>query len=149
MPFSRIKLINLSENPYFFICQIGFDIALTDVKAKLKQRWDNVISTLKHCATLKNGSIDVVQRWFNVVSMLDTNIISMLCNVENPTLDFIVSFSTSDYRYLNGDPQCWNDVDPTLRCWQDSIYEKDNSYEHSACNFTNKMKLVGIFQGSC
>ena len=60
-----------------------------------------------------------------------------------------VSFSTSGQRYLKGDLQCWNNVDPTLKCWQGSVYEKVNSKEHSACIFTNKMKLVDIFQGLC
>ena len=91
----------------------------------MKQHWYNVIfnvePTLKrHCATMKNGYIDIVQRWFNVFSTLDTDIVSMLCNVENPTSDF-VSFSTSDQCYLNGDPQWWNNVDTTLKCWQGSI----------------------------
>ena len=77
---------------------------------------------------------------------MDTDIVSMLCNVENPNLDF-ASFSTSDQRYLNGDLQCWNKVGPTLKCWQGSIYEKVKSWEHSACNFANNMKLVSISQG--
>ena len=81
---------------------------------------------------------------------MDTDVVSMLCNVENPTSDF-VSFSTSDQRYLNDDPQFWNNANPTLKCWQGSIYEKVIYYklykEYSACNFTNKIKLVGIFQG--
>ena len=58
--------------------------------------------------------IDVVQPWFNVVLTLDTDIVSMLCNVENPALDF-ASFSTTDQRYLNSDQivkttliQSWN-----------------------------------------
>ena len=76
--------------------------------------------------------------------MLHTDFVSMLSNVKNPTSDF-VSFSTFDQRYFNGDPQCCNNVDPTLKCWLGSIYEKFNFGEHSASNFTNKMKLVGIF----
>ena len=40
-------------------------------------------------------------------------IIITLCNVENPTLDFVL-FSTSDQHYLNVDPQRLNNVDPTL-----------------------------------
>ena len=51
---------------------IGFNMALTYVDAKLKQRCINVIPTL--------------------------------CNVENPTSDF-VSFSTPDQRYFNVDSQ--------------------------------------------
>ena len=35
---------------------------------------------------------------------------------ENPTSGF-ASFSTSDQFYLNVDPQCWNNVDQTLKCW--------------------------------
>ena len=106
----------------------------------------NVETTLKrHCATLKNGYIDVVLRWLNGISMLVTDIVSMLCNVEIPISNF-VSFSTLHQRYLNGDLQCWNKVDPTLKCWSGSVYKKVNFKEHFACNFTNKMKLVGIFQ---
>ena len=56
-----------------------------------------------------------MQCWFNVVSMSDTDIVSTLYNVENPTPDF-VSLSTSDQRYFNGDPQRWNNVGPTLKC---------------------------------
>ena len=49
-------------------CQIGFDIALTNVEAKLKQRSDNVISMLKQrCAILKNHCINVAQRCANAV----------------------------------------------------------------------------------
>ena len=44
-------------------------------------------------ATFKNGCIVVVQRWFNGFSTLDTTVLSVLCNVENSTSDF-VSFST-------------------------------------------------------
>ena len=80
--------------------------------------------------------------------MLDTDPLSMLLNAVNPTSDF-ASFSTSDQRYFNGDPQCRNNFDPTLKCSLGSIYEKFNSSEYSACNFTNKLKLVGIFQGLC
>ena len=80
--------------------------------------------------------------------MLDADPLSMLLNAVNPTSDF-ASFSTSDQRYFNGDPQCRNNFDPTLKCSLGSIYEKFNSSEYSACNFTNKLKLVGIFQGLC
>ena len=65
---------------------IGFNIGLTNVDARLKQRCINIVPTL--C---------------NVVSTL-CNAVLTLCNVENPTLDF-VSFSTSDQRYFNVDPQ--------------------------------------------
>ena len=100
-----------------FTSQIGFDIALTNVEATLKQSWDNIISTLKqHCATLKNGDIDVAQSWFNVVSTLDTDDVSMLRNVENPISDFVL-FSTSNQRYLNGNLQCCKNFDQTLKCW--------------------------------
>ena len=47
--------------------------------------------------------------------MSGTDVVSTLCNVENPTLAF-VSFSTSDERYFNVDPQRWNNIDPTLKC---------------------------------
>ena len=39
-----------------------------------------------------------------------TDVVSTLSNVENPTSDF-VSFSWSDQRYFNVDPQRWNSVE--------------------------------------
>ena len=60
---------------------IGFNIGLANVDTRLKQRCINVVSTL-----LQRRSLT-------------------LCNVENSTSDF-VSFSTSDQRYFNVDPQC-------------------------------------------
>ena len=55
----------------------------------------NVEATLKRrCAMLKKGCIDVLQTFFTAVLVLDTDVESKLCNVENPTLD-IVLFSTS------------------------------------------------------
>ena len=69
---------------------IGFDIAFTKVENTLKQRRDKVVSTL-------------FQRCFNVVSTSGTDVVSTLYNVENLTSDF-VSFSTSDQRYFNVDP---------------------------------------------
>ena len=84
---------------------IGFNIGLTNVDARLKQR-----------------CINVVQRCFDVVSTSGTDAVSTLCNVENPTSDF-VSFSTSDQCYFNVEPKCWSKVDPTLKCWLE--------YEHT------------------
>ena len=98
----------------------------------LRPRGNNVETTLKN----------------KVISTLDTDILSILCKVENPISDY-VSFSTSDQRDLNGNLQCRNYVDSALKCWWGSIYEKVSSKDHSACNFTNKLKLVGIFQGLC
>ena len=43
---------------------------------------------------------NVAQRCFDVVSTSGTDVVSTLCNVENPTSDF-VSFSTSDQRCFN------------------------------------------------
>ena len=65
---------------------IGFNIGLTNVDARLKKRFD------------------VAQCCFAVGSTSGTGVVSTLCNVENLTSDF-VSFSTSDQRYLNVDPQ--------------------------------------------
>ena len=59
---------------------IGFNISFTNVDTRLKQLCINVVST--------SG----------------TDVVSTLCNVENPTSDF-VSFSTSDQHYFNVDPQ--------------------------------------------
>ena len=72
---------------------IGFNIGLTNVDARLKQRCINNVPTL--C---------------NVVSTL-CNAVLTLCNVENPTSDFM-SFSTSDQRYFNVDPHRYFNVDP-------------------------------------
>ena len=84
----------------------GFDVAFTNVED-----------------TLKQGQDKLYQRCFNVVSITsDTDIVSMLCNVENPVSDF-VSFSTLDQHYFNVDPQSENNIDPTLKCWL-SIYRK-------------------------
>ena len=51
--------------------------------------------------------IKLYRRWFNVASTSDTNVVSTLCNVENPTSDF-ASFSTSDTFLFHFDPQRWN-----------------------------------------
>ena len=85
---------------------IGFNIGLTNVNARLKQRCINVVPTL----------CNVISTLCNVVSTPGTDVVSTLCNVENATSDF-VSFSTSDQRYFNVDPQRLNNVDPTLKCW--------------------------------
>ena len=57
-----------------------------------------------------------MQRCFDVVSKSGSDVVSTLCNVENPTSHF-VSFSTSDPRYFNVGPERGNNVDPTLKCW--------------------------------
>ena len=65
--------------------------------------------------TLYQHYTNVVQRCFDVVSTSGTDVVSALCDVENPT---------SDQRYFNVDSQRWNNVDPTLKCWLglDSLY---------------------------
>ena len=57
--------------------------------------------------------INVMKRYFDVVSTSDTEVVLKLCNVENPTSDF-VSLPTSDQSYFNVDPKRWNNIDPTL-----------------------------------
>ena len=53
----------------------------------------------------------------NVISTLFNVVLTLFENpFENPTSGF-ASFSTSDQCYLNVDPQCWNNVDQTLKCW--------------------------------
>ena len=110
--FSRIKTIS-EFNMYSTISQstiitspIGFNIALTNVEARLKQRCINVVPTL----------CNVVWTLCNVVSTSGIGVVSTLRNVENPTSDF-VSFSKLGRRYFDVDPQRWNNVDPTLKCW--------------------------------
>ena len=74
----------------------------------LRQCLIDVETALKpYCVTLKNSCVDLVQRLFNVVSTLDTDIVSIFCNVENANSG-IVSFSTLNQRYLNDDPQFQN-----------------------------------------
>ena len=86
-------------NPYFLL------VPLVSIKLlqTLSPRWNNVKVKLHQCC-------------FNVVSMSDTDVLSTLCNVENPASDF-VSFSTSDQPYFNIDSQHWINADPTLKCW--------------------------------
>ena len=117
MPFSRIKFINLSVNPYF----LWFWLVSMSLSPTLKSRW-NKFEIMPHQrwniveATFKSGCLDVFQRWFSLVLMLDTDIKSTLYNVENPMSDF-GSFPTLYQCYLKVDPQRWNNVDPTLKCW--------------------------------
>ena len=68
----------------------GFNIALTNVNARL----------LQLCATLFRRCVTLFRRYFNAGYC----VVSKLCNVENLTSDF-VSFSMSDQRYFNVDPQ--------------------------------------------
>ena len=58
---------------------------------------------------LKNGFINIVRRWFNVVPTSDNAVVSKLYHAENPTSGF-VSFSTSDQGYFNVDLQRPNKV---------------------------------------
>ena len=75
-----------------------FNIALTNVEARLKQHCINVVPTL--C-----NRFDVEQWCFDFFSTSGTAVVSTLRNVENPTSDFVL-FSTSDPCYFNVDPQC-------------------------------------------
>ena len=97
--FSRIKLTYLFTNRYLSLARL----VLLQLLLMLRPGWSKV-------------EIKLYQRCFSVVSTLYTDVVSTLCNVENPTSDF-VSFSTSDQCYFNVDPQRWNNVDPTLKCW--------------------------------
>ena len=66
--FSRIKLSYLFTNPYSSLTRL----VLIQLLLMLRPRWNNVeINLLQHC--------------FNVVSTLDTDVVSTLCNGENPT----------------------------------------------------------------
>ena len=81
--------------------------------------FNNVEATLKQCATLRNVVSTFFQRcatFFGVASMSGYYVVSTLCNVEKATSDF-VSFSTSDQR-------CFNNVDPTLKCWLETILKR-------------------------
>ena len=76
-----------------FISQIGFDIALTNIEATLKQRWDNAISTCKQYWN------DIVQRWKTIALTL--------CNVDltlfqrwTPTLYQCSATSKILFRFL-------------------------------------------------
>ena len=97
--FSKIKLTYLFTNRYLSLAWL----VLLQLLLMLRPGWNNF-------------EIKLYQRCFSVVSTSYTDGVSTLCNVENPTLDF-VSFLTSDQRHFNVDPQRWNNVDPTLKCW--------------------------------
>ena len=72
----------------------GFNIAFTNVDSRLKQRCINVEPTL----------CNVLSTLCDVVSTSGTDVVSTLCKIENLMSDF-VSYSTSDQRYFNADPQ--------------------------------------------
>ena len=103
-----MKIVNVF-NMYSAISQstiiispIGFNITLTNVNARLKQRCINVVPT-----------------FYNVVMTSGTDAVSTLYIVKNLTSDF-VSFSTSNQRYFNVD----RNVDSTLKCWLTFFTEK-------------------------
>ena len=116
--FSRIKLTYLFTNRYLSLARL----VLLQLLLMLRPGWNKV-------------EIKLYQRCFSVVSTSYTDVVSTLCNVENPTSDF-VSFSASDQRYFNVDPQCWNNVDPMLKCWLGLFF----SYVY--LTFVYKMKLT-------
>ena len=64
-------------NSIIFTSPTGFNIALTKVDARLKQRSINVVPTFSY----------VVSTLCNVVSTSGTDVVSTLCKVENPTSD--------------------------------------------------------------
>ena len=121
--FSRIKLSYLFTNPYLSLARLIL-IYLLQPRIKLHQ-----------CC-------------FNVVSTSDTDFVSTLCNVENPISDF-VSFSTSYQRYFNVDPQRWNNVHPTLKCWLGTALIQENTGRDSeklySCIFYAVLKEVICF----
>ena len=88
---------------FIFNSPIGFRYSFNNVEATSKQCWYNVVSTL-------------------------CNVASTLCQCRGPSLYqswksevrfcFIFNVgSTLFQRYFNVDPQGWNNVDPTLKCW--------------------------------
>ena len=81
--FSKIKLTYLFTNRYLSLAWL----VLLQLLLMLRPGWNNF-------------EIKLYQRCFSVVSTSYTDGVSTLCNVENPTLDF-VSFLTSDQRYFN------------------------------------------------
>ena len=60
-------------------CHICFDVALTDIEATLKERWDLVITTSKQHWN------DIVQRW-KMVALTLCNVDLMLFQSWTPTL---------------------------------------------------------------
>ena len=62
---------------------------------------------------------------------------------QSPTSDFqryttLETFSTSDQRYYNFDPQRWNNVDPTLKYWLGRAHVKRAcSFWCLACKYTS------------
>ena len=135
--FSRIKLTYLFTNRYLSLARL----VLIQLLLMLRPSWNKV-------------EIKLYQRCFNIVSTSHTDVVSTLCNVENPTLDF-VSFSTSDQRYFNVDPQRWNNIDPTLKYWlgwefrtkEDLNPQKQVFIQNLRLWFTQKLKIWSISYG--
>ena len=65
---------------------IGFDMALINVEA-----------TLKNVETISHQRCNSIEK---KLSNVEKTVVLILCNVENPTSDF-VSLSTSNQRYYN------------------------------------------------
>ena len=61
--FRRIKTIHLFTKPIIITSPIGFNIALNNINATLKQRWYNVASRLCNAvSTLRNVVLTLFQR---------------------------------------------------------------------------------------
>ena len=95
--------------------------------------------------------IKLYQRCFSVVSTSYTDVVSTLCNVENPTSDF-VSFSTSDQRYF----KCWLGHVFLIKCQSQSyfqivydIFKYIGFADYSSSTITFVLLALAIFQLYC
>ena len=99
--FSRIKLTCLFTNRYLSLAQL----VLIQRLLMSRPSWNKVV-------------IKLYQRCFNVVSTSHTDVVSTLCNTENPTfwLCFIFNFgSTLFQRWSTTLKQRWSDVEVLAR----------------------------------
>ena len=107
--FIRIKLINLSTNLYLLQARL----VSMQLELMLRLRWNYVETMLYQLwRRLKRRCT----RFFQGCLTLGSDVVLTLYKVENLTSS-VVSFSNSDQRYFNVDPQRWNNVHPTLKCW--------------------------------
>ena len=85
---------------------IGFNIALTNVDARLKQRYINVVTTLCNIiATLCNVVLTLLQRWALTLSQHCTTL-KIRCRI-------LFHF----HRRINFISTLIHNVDPMLKCW--------------------------------
>ena len=99
MCWKEIFLIQQKET-YQSICKSIFITTQNGFEIKNKVE----IMSYKCQNNFELNFCNIVQRCFNFVSKSNSDVISIVCKIENPTSNF-VSFSTTDQRYFNVDLQ--------------------------------------------